>query len=132
MAIFIDTSAFLAVLDADEINHAAAKTLWQQLVSQEAVLVCTNYVIVETFALAQRRLGLDAVRTFQEDILPVVAIHWVDPTAHAESVASLLIAARRDLSLVDCVSFNVMRATGLEAAFAFDRHFQDQGFSLIP
>jgi len=25
-----------------------------------------------------------------------------------------------------------MRATGLEAAFAFDRHLQDQGFSLIP
>lgn len=132
MAIFIDTSAFLAVLDADEKNHASAKTLWQQLVSQEAALVCTNYVIVETFALVQRRLGLDAVRTLQEDILPVVAIHWVDPAAHAESVASLLIAARRDLSLVDCVSFNVMRTTGLEAAFAFDRHFQDQGFSLIP
>lgn len=132
MAIFVDTSAFLAVLDADEVNHAAAKTLWQQLVSQEASLVCTNYVIVETFALAQRRLGIDAVRTFQEDILPVVAVHWVDAAAHAESVAALLIAGRRDLSLVDCVSFNIMRKTGLEVAFAIDRHFPDQGFSAIP
>jgi len=95
-------------------------------------LIFTNHVIVETFALAQRRLGLDAVQTLQEDSLPVVAIHWGDAAVHAESVASLLIAARSALSLVDCVSFNIMRETGLEVAFAIDRHFPDQGFSAIP
>lgn len=131
-AIFVDTSAFLAVLDAAEANHPAAKDLWRQLVSQEASLVCTNYILVETLALAQRRLGVEAVRAFQEDILPVVTVDWVDSDAHAEGVGALLIAGRRDLSLVDCVSFNAMRRLGLDVAFAFDRHYPEQGFSTIP
>jgi predicted nucleic acid-binding protein len=38
-------------------------------------------------------------------------------------------ARRRDLSLVDCVSFEVMRRNGITRAFAVDRHFQELGFS---
>jgi predicted nucleic acid-binding protein len=41
-------------------------------------------------------------------------------------------AGRRTLSLVDCVSFEVMRRTGIRKAFAFDRHFQDYGYEIYP
>jgi predicted nucleic acid-binding protein len=34
------------------------------------------------------------------------------------------------LSLVDCVSFTVMKDLGLTTAFAFDRHFEQAGFAL--
>ncbi|MBI5970998.1 MAG: VapC toxin family PIN domain ribonuclease, partial [Deltaproteobacteria bacterium] len=33
MRIFVDTSAFLAVLDADDRNHRKAKTRWVEFVS---------------------------------------------------------------------------------------------------
>lgn len=132
MTIFVDTSALLAVLDADEKQHPFAKGKWEQLISQDASLACTNYILVETFALAQRRLGMSAVRTLQEDILPVIAVEWVDVQAHASGVSALLIAGRRDLSLVDCVSFETMRRLGMGTAFAFDRHFTEQGFATIP
>lgn len=132
MTIFVDTSALLAVLDAEEQNHTAAKELWRQLVSQDASLVCTNYILVETFALTQRRLGMGAARALQEDILPVVAVEWVDANAHGSAVSALLTTGRRDLSLVDCVSFDAMRRLGLDTAFAFDRHFTEQGFSTVP
>jgi len=42
-----------------------------------------------------------------------------------------LAARRRGLSLVDCASFEVMRRTGLRAAFAFDPHFEKFGYELI-
>ena len=105
MSVFVDTSAFFAVLDDDDENHDAAKQIWEDLLNQEAVLVCSNYVLVETLALVQRRLGIPAVRVFQEDIMPVLNVEWVDESLHQVGIASVLAAARRRLSLVDCVSF---------------------------
>jgi len=95
-------------------------------------LVCTNDNLVETFALVQRRLGLDAVRKLEEDVLPMLVIDWMDAESHAVSVAALLIAGRRRLSLVDCARFETLRRHGRDTAFAFDRHFSEQGFHTLP
>ncbi|MGE3842819.1 MAG: hypothetical protein AB7I50_14680 [Vicinamibacterales bacterium] len=35
------------------------------------------------------------------------------------------------LSLVDAVSFVAMLRAGLSHAFAFDRHFEHEGFSIV-
>jgi len=132
MSVFVDTSAFFAVLDADDENHEAARQMWEDLLTQEAVLVCSNYVLVETLALVQRRLGIPAVRVFQEDIMPVLNVEWVDESLHQVGIASVLAAARRRLSLVDCASFEIMRRLGIKTAFAFDHHFDEQGFERVP
>lgn len=83
---------------------------------------------MECCALAQSRLGLEAVRSITEDILPMMEVVWVDETTHAMAMAALLAAQRRKLSLVDCVSFTVLRINGARVAFAFDRHFAEEGF----
>lgn len=41
-------------------------------------------------------------------------------------------AKRRRLSLVDCVSFALMRRDDIRAAFAFDRDFEEEGFAVVP
>ena len=132
MTTFVDTSALLAVLDADDQNHSPANQTWEELVSQEEVLICTNYILVESFALVQHRLGMDAVRTLQEDILPHVNVEWMDSQTHNSSVMALLVADRRSLSLVDCTSFITMRRLGLSTAFTFDHHFEELGFEIVP
>jgi predicted nucleic acid-binding protein len=43
-----------------------------------------------------------------------------------------LVASRKKLSVVDCVSFVVMRDSGVSEAFCFDRHFREQGFRTLP
>ena len=130
MSVFIDTSAFLALLDRDEINHTAASAVWTRLLADDETLVATNYILVESYALIQRRIGLDAVRTFTTDFVPLLEMEWAGPDVHAAAVSALLVAFRRDLSLVDCVSFETMRRRGISRAFAFDRHFTTQGFDV--
>ncbi len=129
MTSFIDTSAFLALLDADDQRHAEAVERWHELAEQEAALVTTNYVVVETIAVAQHRLGIDAVRTLVGDVLPLVHLVFVTDDSHAAALSTLLAAGRRRLSLVDCVSFQVMRDLSITTAFAYDPHFAEQGFS---
>jgi predicted nucleic acid-binding protein len=132
MTVFVDTSAFLAVLDADDANHNRVRPIWEDLITREVRLVCTNYILLETFALVQNRLGMDAVRTFQNDILPIVSVEWIDETTHRAGVSALLTANRRRLSLVDCTSFETMRRLGINRAFALDQHFVAQGFECLP
>jgi predicted nucleic acid-binding protein len=128
--VFIDTSAFYAVLDRDDSNHRQAARIWAALLDGGAALVTTNYILVETCALVQHRLGLQAVRTFAEDMLPVTEVQWVGPEQHASALLTLLTANRRQLSLVDCASFLFMRAGGIRRAFAFDQHYREQGFEM--
>lgn len=87
---------------------------------------------MECCALAESRLGLEAVRSINEDILPMMEIVWVDETTHAMAIAALLAAQRRKLSLVDCVSFTVLCLNGARVAFAFDRHLAEKGFRFPP
>jgi predicted nucleic acid-binding protein len=132
MRVFIDTSAFYALLDRDDESHRKAKNSWADLLKNDDPLVTNNYVLVETFALIQHRLGMDAVRGFQNDILPLVNIEFVVPELHRSGVSALLSASRRNLSLVDCVSFEMMRTLEVKIAFAFDPHFKEQGFNTLP
>ena len=125
----MDTSALLAVLNSSDENHARASRSFRSLVESDDTLVTTSYVLVETVALLQHRFGLGAVSGFQDAMAPVLAVVWVDAELHAEGTAALLTANRRELSLVDCVSFACMRGQGLTRAFHFDRHFREQGFA---
>ena len=132
MKIFIDTAAFLAVLNANDRFHLPARRTWGEILSSESSLSSSNYVILETTALLQGRFGMEAVRLFVSDILAVVDIVWVDETIHNRGMSALLAANRRDLSLVDCTSFEILRQTDQDEIFTFDPHFRQQGFKVIP
>ena len=131
MNVFVDTSAFLAVLDADDAEHERARKVWERLITSDESMICSNYVLVETFALVQHRLGIEAVRAFQENICPLLSIEWIDESDHRTGVAAVFAASRRRLSLVDCVSFEVMRRLGITRVFCFDPHFDEQGFECV-
>lgn len=132
MRTFIDTSALYAILDRDDANHRKAKGAWIGLVHDENILVTSNYILVETFALMQNRLGLGAARAFQEDILPLINVEFVTSGIHRSGIAAFLAASRRNPSLVDCVSFEIMRTLGIKSAFTLDPHFKEQGFLIVP
>jgi predicted nucleic acid-binding protein len=100
MDVFIDTSAFFTVLDEVDEDHA----------------------------LALRRLGLNSVRLFRKEVLPQLNTTWVTERQHEIALASLIRSDRRKLSLVDCISFEVMRDSGIQTAFAFGRHFIEEDF----
>jgi len=131
MRVFVDSSAFLAVLDADDENHPLARQVWERILTAVAFLFTTSYVLVETYASVQRRLGMDALRTFHEDIVPLLQIEWVGEELHQRGADAVLTANRRNLSLVDCTSFAVVRQFGIKQVFAFDKHFVEQGFELL-
>ena len=132
MSVFVDTSALLAVMDADDSNHQRATAAWRDLVATEEMLVTSSYVVVELFALTQRRLGMDAVRALESDVMPILDVVWVGAEIHRRAMAAVLAADSKKLSLVDCASFEVMRTHGIGKAFALDSDFSAHGFDVVP
>jgi predicted nucleic acid-binding protein len=132
VSVFVDTSALFAVLDADDEMHAQARHEWERELNSGEILHTSSYVLVETSALLQRRIGMDGLRTFSADMLPVINVIWVDEGIHRSAYHALLVSARRDISLVDCASFEVIRRLDIDQVFCFDTHFTEQGFRVLP
>ncbi|MDQ3553996.1 MAG: PIN domain-containing protein [Chloroflexota bacterium] len=131
MTAFVDTSALYALLDEDDGNHRRAEDALQMLARERRRLFTHSYVVVESVALVQRRLGITQVRRLVDHLLGVVAIRWVDEALHRAAYAALLASDSRGVSLVDHTTFIVMREAGIDDAFAFDSDLMSQGFHLI-
>jgi len=130
--ILIDTSAFLTVLNGDDPYNLLAQEIWRELLSDEMVLVVNSYILSETVALVQNRLGMIAAQDFHENIKPLLQIEWLTEREHDLAMKYLLSANRRKLSLVDISAFATMRRLGIRKVFTFDQHFAEQGFEILP
>jgi len=128
VSVFVDTSGLIALLDADDAAHGDCRESWRMATESASGLVTTDYVLLETVAVAQRRWGLDAVRTVVNEFLPLIEVDRVSADDRAAALTALLAAGRRRLSLVDCVSFAVMRRAGIRDYLGLDPHFDEQGF----
>jgi len=127
--VYLDTSGLLAMMDADDVCHPRAASTWKALMDLRTVFVMTDYVRLEAWSLVQRRLGVEATQDLLLHVLPLCTVDPVGEDGFAALVRQVRLVNRRDLSLVDLSSFECMRRRGLRSAFAFDRHFQEQGFA---
>lgn len=130
MVVFIDTSAIYALADRDEPNYDRAVEAYGVALAEPCDLLVHSYVIVESVALLARRRGWEAVRYFLSEA-ERFQVRWVDEGLHRAALGRF-IERRGRFSLVDEVSFLVMREAGVRRALAFDRHFRQEGFLPYP
>ena len=129
--VFIDTSAFYALMDRSDSYHQSASKLWAHFLDNGYSLKTSNYVTVETLALLQNRLGFEAADLWSRDVLGVVETIWIDEARHKLAFEIWFSLGRRKLSLVDCASFVMMRHDKMEKVFGFDKHFTEHGFEVL-
>jgi len=130
--VFIDTSALYALLVSTEADHEAAVATLDRLVRAKRPLLASNYVLLETAAVLQHRFGLTSVRDLEDHLVPLLRVAWVSGETHQRALERLFRTNRRELSLVDCSSFEVMDAEGIREAFAFDSDFAAEGYRVVP
>lgn len=130
--VFVDTSAWYALMDASDRFHRAAGIVWQELVLNGSPMRTGNYVVLETMALLQNRLGGDAAALWLRDVLPMAEVLRIAPEDHRLGIDLWMGLNSQHVSLVDCTSFVLMRNSDIATAFTFDRHFVQQGFAALP
>lgn len=130
MNIFADTSGLFALLVKNDYMHIRARENFNYFAGQSVQLVTSSFVLVETIALLQRRIGLAPVHDFNAKILPLLDVIWVNDKWHIRAMQRLFAQNNQDVSLVDCLSFEIMDSLEIKYAFAFDRHFEENGFTI--
>lgn len=131
--VFIDTAAFLALLNKSDYLYESAQKVLQALVVQKAQLITSEFVLLEVGdALSHprfRRTVSAFVRSLHHQqnltIVPV-QVRWLDE-------AWQLYASRPDKEwgITDCSSFVIMREYEIPQAFTSDHHFVQAGFSKL-
>jgi uncharacterized protein len=131
---FVDASAWIAVVSQRDQYHVAGVEIYSRLVREKRPLVTTNLVVAEAHIAIRRLSGFDAAARFLESIHQTLRLQLVYSDPELELVAERILRQFRDheLSLVDAVSFAVMRQRQITEALTFDRHFTLAGFSKVP
>lgn len=131
----VDTGAWLAVFHQRDQYHRVAGAFLGQLRAERAQLLVTDLILAELHlhlvsALEPQRAAgyLEALKSD-----PLVEEVFADRDLQTSAVSDWIRKFKdQRLTLTDAVSFAVMRARRIPAAFTFDRHFSVAGFSTLP
>lgn len=135
--IFVDTSAWDALADAGDPNHARALQFRDEIVGQ-CRLVISDYVLDELYTLLLLNVGYAKAVAFKRDLdvlrhTGVLEVVWTSETIANEAwIVFKKCNVDKQWSYTDCVSYVVMKQRGMTEAFAFDHHFEQMGFVRHP
>lgn len=133
--IFVDTGAWLALLNQRDQHHHDAVAVFNDLRQQRSRLLTTDYVIDETVTRvrydtnhALSVLFLNHIELLEET--GVLTIAGIDKNVFEAAKVLFRQYDSVRLSFTDCTSFVICRVRNISEAFAFDRHFPIMGIDL--
>ena len=130
--VFVDSSVYLALLDADDEHHREATQILNQLAGERYRQFTTNVLLIESHALILSVLGRTQAAQFlknmQESKTVVIRVRASDE----ERAKQILFQYDdKDFSFADAISFAVMERLDIRLAFTFDRDFAQYGFTVL-
>lgn len=134
-AIYVDTSAWLAVNDPrDNLHEAAAVFYREDALKKFRTLVTSNLVVAETHAGLIKARGMNVAFRFLELLKASSRVSVIYCTRELEMEGVRILAKYGDqrFSLCDAVSFAVMKDNNIKEVFSFDRHFETAGSLRLP
>jgi uncharacterized protein len=132
--IFVDTGAWFAIADKNDQFHRKASDLIKRIVGNRDNLITSNLVIQETAMLLSRKLSKEAAFRFLQTVYnddDVEIIHC-NEAMEKEAYGIFHHFAEQDFSIVDCVSFVLMKELKIKHVFTFDKHFKTMRFLVEP
>ncbi|MCX9083361.1 MAG: type II toxin-antitoxin system VapC family toxin [Candidatus Methanoperedens sp.] len=135
--IFVDTSAFLAIVNEKDNNHKAAKTFLEGIKNGKVrvkKIITSDYIIDETLTRIRYSVGHKEAVKWGKDILASRVVEKMDVGKELFELAWEIFENYEDkkLSFTDCTSFALMKKRNVEKVFSFDKDFENMGFSLLP
>jgi predicted nucleic acid-binding protein len=132
--IFVDTSAWIALVDKDDSHHKEAASSYPSLLKNHRNLITSNFVIAETYIIILNELGHKLAIDFLEKLKasPRILKIYSNEDIEAEAEPILVKYSDQDFSYTDAVSFVIMKRQKIRKAFSFDKHFVIAGFVNIP
>jgi predicted nucleic acid-binding protein len=130
--IFIDTSAYYALVDRDDIFRSTAT---QFIKTNKIPFITSSLIIIETLNLVKQRLGYTHAIEIGKKLFDRAVTTVINTTDEDMTRAWKIFQQYNDkgFSFTDCTSFAIMERLKITTAFAFDEHFRQYGkFTVVP
>ena len=131
--VFVDTAAWIALLNVDDDWHQEAHRLRSELVNKNYVFITTDFVLLEIAdALCSPKYKKNTA-DFLQNIYQLSSTKVIPLNQNLFQAGLSLYETRldKDWGLTDCISFVVMQEEGILEAFTSDRHFEQAGFTRL-
>jgi predicted nucleic acid-binding protein len=134
--VFWDTSAFVALGNADDDLHERAVRASEALARQRALILTTSAVLTEvanTFSRSSwRPVAHQLVESVRQSVtMGVARVVHVDEALWEQGWVLFVERPDKHWGLTDCISFVVMQDESITRAFTSDRHFEQAGFERL-
>ncbi len=135
--IFVDTSAWLALINRDERRHAVAIEFHRSL-GQGVSRVTSWGVVAETYTWLRHHTGFRSAERWLHEHAELEergVLEVIYPTRESEGGIRRTLSrfADQDLSYVDAFSLHIAQLRGdIDAFFAFDHHLALYGSPVLP
>lgn len=133
-SVFVDTSAWYALIDRRDQDHDRTAELVSGFVRNGVRLVSTDYVLDESYTLARARSGTEAALRLMDLVEQTSALdlEWIGSERFGRAERLFRRYDDQPFSFTDCTSFVVMEERELTEAITRDEHFRIAGFRLLP
>jgi uncharacterized protein len=131
--VFVDTVAWIALLNTSDGLHSNAQQTLRTLRSQKVRLITTEFVLLEVAdALSSLSIRMKTV-TFIDGLRKMSGLQIVPASQTLLMEGWTLYGQRQDKEwgLTDCISFVVMDGQQVTQAFTSDHHFTQAGFTCL-
>lgn len=129
--VFADTVGIIALWDEADQWHAAALRAAERIASGSVRLVTSSAVLLECGNAAARKPYRVDVAPLREQFLERGDLLVPTDEEIDQAWSAYRASAPGGPSIVDCLSFEVMRRVGAAEAFTNDRHFAAAGFTTL-
>jgi hypothetical protein len=132
-AIFVDTSWWKAMVDANDDFYTKAVRQLRWMDIQKPKLVTSNYILDESFSLIRFKCGLDKARELKERLVELEEYLRIVRVTEADdrNAWEWFDKPWKKLSFTDCASFALLRRLEIVRVATFDSHFAKAGFGVL-
>ena len=128
--VFVDTIAWLALLNISDGLHTPAQQMMHDLRQQNVQLVTTEFALIEVADTLSAPTVRAHTVAFINGLHQLAILHILPASPSLLADGWTLYSQRPDKewSLTDCTSFAVMTQERTTRAFTSDHHFEQAGF----
>jgi hypothetical protein len=135
--VFIDKTAWIAILDKNNPNYELSRTYFQTLLSQNTRLVTNNYCIDETVVFLRSTFGNDLAKKFlliiDESVLSInLRIDWISRRIRRNALDNYLKSSNPDLLLRHFYIYESLKRKRVDFIFSYSTNLKSFNFPVMP
>ena len=135
--VFIDSTAWLAIIDEKNINYTVAREFYEKLLDQNSRLVTNSYVIDETLSSLKMNFGNEFAQKFleiiDESVLTInLRVDWISRRIRRNAMNNFLKSSTSQLQLRHYYINETLKRKKVDIVFSYDQNLKSFDFPVMP